>query len=259
MDLELSASEEPDHPPRNSTISLGFSSSPKLTPQYLAALACAGGGFAYGSALGWASPASCYWNRGSLLPIPHLNNYTTSESRLHRNESIDSMFLPDNNFDMSILQYSWVVTSFPLGAAAAVIPSGFMVRCLGPRISAFISLVPLVIGWLLVMLSRSFETLLIGRLFIGIGCGPSAIIVPVYTSEIAIPPHRGRIMGLFQTMVTMGILFMFAIGPFVNLPTLMLISSIVTLVFYGFYYFMPESPTFLVSPLRDSVMIRYPA
>lgn len=242
MEIELTTSEEPDHPPRNSTISLGFSSPPKLLPQYFAALACAGGGFAYGTALGWAAPASCSWNKGSLLK----DNYT-SESWFHRNRTMDAMFLPDNPFELSVFEFSLVVTAFPLGAACSAIPSGFLIRCMGPKVNAFIFLVPMVIGWLLIMLSRSFETLLIGRLLVGIGSGTTAITVPVYTSEIAIAHHRGRVMGLFQTMVTTGILFMFAIGPFVNLPTLIFISSIVTLVFYGFYYFMPESPTFLVS------------
>lgn len=252
MELESSACEEPDHQPRNSTISVGFLSAPKRAPQYLAALAASGGGFAYGTALGFASPASCLWNLGSL---PNDDNFSVN---LHRNHSLDWTLLPDNPFNLTILEYSWVVTAFPLGAAAAAIPSSFLIRCLGARINAFIFLVPLVLGWLMIILSQSFETILIGRILTGVGCGPSAIFVPIYTSEIAIPPHRGRVMGLYQTNVTLGIFFMFAVGPFVNLPTLVLISSIVTLIFYIFYYFMPETPAFLVSRHATSV-IRYAA
>lgn len=154
--------------------------------------------------------------------------------------------LSDNAFYLNPLEFSWVVTIFALGAALTAIPSGLMVHYLGRKITMYIFLLPMVIGWMLVMLASNFRTILIGRLFLGISCGTSSVIVPLYNAEISVAEIRGRTGALYQTMVNSGVLFMFAVGPFVNLPTLVFISSIVTLIFYACFYFAPESPTFLV-------------
>lgn len=121
-----------------------------------------------------------------------------------------------------------------------------MLQYLGRKIVMYIFLLPMLLGWMLLMFATTFQAVFIGRLFLGIGCGTSSVIVPIYNAEVSVPEIRGRTGAMYQFMVNTGILFMFVLGPFVNLPTLVFISAIVTLVFYAFYYFAPESPTFLV-------------
>ena len=212
---------------------------PKNTrAQYLASFACAGaGGFVHGTVLGWASPASTKW----YFDIPEGNG-----SFHHPLVSIKSLLAP-NPFQLDAVQFSWVVTIYALGAALTAIPSGLMVQHLGRKTTMFLFLVPLIIGWLLVMVAANFLTILLGRLFLGITCGTVSVIVPLYTAEVSDPEIRGRTGALYQTMTNFGVLFMFALGPFVNLPTLVFISALVTLLFYVLFYFAPESPAFLVS------------
>lgn len=155
-------------------------------------------------------------------------------------------FFAENQFYLNDNEFTWVVTVFALGAALTAIPAGLMLQYLGRKITMYIFLLPMVIGWMLVMLASNFLTILIGRLFLGISCGTSSVIAPIYSAEVSVPEIRGRTGSLYQTMVNTGILFMFALAPIVNLPTLVFISALVTLLFYAFYYFAPESPSFLV-------------
>lgn len=154
--------------------------------------------------------------------------------------------LSQNGMYLDTQEFSWVVTVFALGAALTAVPSGLMLQYLGRKITIFIFLLPLVVGWMLLMFAGNFLTILIGRLFLGFSCGTSSVIVPIYNAEISVPQIRGRTGALYQTMVNTGILFMMGVGPFVNLPILVFISALVTMIFYILFYFAPESPTFLV-------------
>eukprot|EP01127_Copromyxa_protea_P006128 TRINITY_DN15942_c0_g1_i1.p1 TRINITY_DN15942_c0_g1~~TRINITY_DN15942_c0_g1_i1.p1 ORF type:complete len:426 (+),score=91.23 TRINITY_DN15942_c0_g1_i1:187-1278(+) len=53
---------------------------------------------------------------------------------------------------------------------------------------------------------------LIFRVFLGGGIGITAVVCPMYVSEMAPPEKRGSLGVLFQLTVTLGILFSFAIG-----------------------------------------------
>lgn len=209
--------------------------------QYLASLSCAGGGFAFGTVLGWAAPASAKWYGTDYDYYDATRNSTASAPMVAH-----SSFFDQEPFHLTPNEFSWVVSIFAVGGALTAIPAGLMLQYLGRKITVFIFLLPLCVGWMLVMFASNFLTILIGRLLLGISCGTSSVIVPIYSAEISEPEIRGRTGALYQTMVNTGILFMFALGPFVNLPTLVFISALVTLVFYAFYYFAPESPTFLV-------------
>lgn len=222
-------------PTSSSPSSYSTTTPPSTRPQYLASLSCAGGGFAFGTVLGWAAPASTKWYATGIV-------YASNETRPNNPLS----FITNEPFYLTPEEFSWLVTIFAIGGALTAIPAGLLIQYLGRKITTFVFLLPLVIGWMLVMFASNFLAILIGRLLLGISCGTSSVIVPIYSAEISIPEIRGRTGALYQTMVNTGILFMFTLAPFVNLPTLVFISALVTLVFYAFFYFAPESPTFLV-------------
>lgn len=243
----------PPRPASGTSLSTLATTSSKTLPQYWAALTCSGGGFALGTVMGWAAPASGMWySRGLSYETSVARRTAEVELNCNSGGNETRSFSPHSIFthnphDLTENQFSWAVTVFAIGAALSAIPAGIMLKHLGRKITVFIFLIPLVIGWMVVMFSRDFLTLLVGRLLLGISAGTSTMVVPIYIGEIAVPEIRGRAGAIYQTMVNSGILFMFAVGPFVTLPTLIFISAVVTLCFYVFYYFAPESPTFLVS------------
>ena len=93
-----------------------------------------------------------------------------------------------------------------------------------------------------------------GRIILGLGVGMLSNVVPLYLSEVGPKQIRAIVVGSFQlTLATAGV-----VGAAINQGTKGIQSSasylipicfqlICPLVFFTFYYWIPESPKFLVS------------
>lgn len=77
--------------------------------------------------------------------------------------------------------------------------------------------------------------------------GGAFVIVPVYIGEIAQGEIRGTLGTMFQLLVTIGILFVYTVGAFVDVFTLTLICLVIPIIFAVVFVWMPESPTYLVN------------
>jgi MFS family permease len=176
----------------------------KLWPQYFAALAATGGALAAGTALGWTSPAE-----------PQMLNRTS--------EAFD--------FDISKTDASWVGSALNLGAMSMCIPIGYIINMIGRKGAMLALVLPFTIGWVLLVTAQHLSMLIIGRVFIGISCGGFCVAAPIYIGEIAQKEIRGILGSFFQLMITIGILFVYAVGIGVNLMWLSIICGIVPLVF----------------------------
>lgn len=71
-------------------------------------------------------------------------------------------------------------------------------------------------------------------------------IVPIYIGEIADKDIRGKLGTAFNILKLSGSLFVLSVGPFISYRALTLSCSVAPLIFAGSFYFMPESPYFLV-------------
>ncbi|XP_023937372.2 facilitated trehalose transporter Tret1 [Bicyclus anynana] len=100
------------------------------------------------------------------------------------------------------------------------------------------------IGYIMMVTTRNFALLLIGRYLLGIGIGAIAITNLVYIGEIASARIRGILLttlGIFQTI---GSIVLFATGPYVSYEWTCYIALIVTVVFIFCILFIPETPIF---------------
>lgn len=124
------------------------------------------------------------------------------------------------------------------------------------RKSTMLSLViPFSIGWSLVIFAHNFRMMLIGRFLIGLAGGAFCISAPQYTAEIAEKEIRGTLGSFFQLLVVSGLLFIYTVGAFVDVFLLSVIGGIIPLIFGAIFFFMPESPTYLVNDGRDQEAI----
>lgn len=89
--------------------------------------------------------------------------------------------------------------------------------------------------------------LLVGRLFVGFGAGTFCMIVPIYNGEIASKEIRGTVGSFFQQMVNLGILYAFALGMALTVFQLSILCGIILIVYGALFFFMPNTPTHLVS------------
>lgn len=64
----------------------------------------------------------------------------------------------------------------------------------------------------------------------------------MYIGEIAQAEIRGALGTILVITLNLGILFEYALGPFLSFPNLALISSTIPIILFGTFIFMPESP-----------------
>lgn len=111
---------------------------------------------------------------------------------------------------------------------------------------------PFTIGWALIIWAQNLAMLIVARVLIGIAGGAFCVAAPMYIGEIAQKEIRGTLGSYFQLMITIGILFVYAVGAGVGVFSLSLICGIIPLVFGAVFFFMPETPTYLVMREKNS-------
>ena len=108
-------------------------------------------------------------------------------------------------------------------------------------------MLPFTIGWLLLIFAPNIPSMIVGRAFLGVASGGICVAAPMYIGEIAQKDVRGMLGTFFQLMLTIGILFVFAVGSVVNVQWLSVICGIIPLISGVCMFFCPESPQHLVS------------
>lgn len=116
--------------------------------------------------------------------------------------------------------------------------------------------VPFVIGWILLATADNVAMLMAGRFIVGVAGGAFCVTAPTYTSEIAEDSIRGTLGSFFQLMLTVGILFSYAVGSYVSLLAFNLICMVIPIIFAVVFFFMPETPYFLISHNKHDEAVR---
>ncbi|XP_050436595.1 facilitated trehalose transporter Tret1-2 homolog isoform X1 [Adelges cooleyi] len=186
--------------------------------QYAAALSTTIGPFAVGTVLAWTSP---------VLPML---------------ESDDSP-----RFKITAEEGSWVGSLIAIGAIIGSIPAGKSADIFGRRPTIAALAVPFIISWLMILLATTVMELYIARLIAGAVIGGVTATVPMYIGEIAESSIRGELGSYIQVKVTLGILYVYCIGPFVSYEGLAILCGIIPVImFFLVLLIAPETPTFLL-------------
>ncbi|ROT83225.1 hypothetical protein C7M84_023587 [Penaeus vannamei] len=195
-------------------------SSPTKKVQYFTALSATMGALAMGTVLGYSSPA------GPLL----MSNATAGPVHLTK------------------AQNSFFSSSMNLGALAGGPIGGVCLNKLGRRGTMLTSVVPFVGGWLLIAFAQNFAMLMTGRIITGFCAGITSLVVPTYIGEFASPDIRGTLGSAFQLMVTIGVVYSYAIGAVVKTWQMLAgLCIIPALIYFLMVFFAKESPNFLLS------------
>lgn len=158
---------------------------------------------------------------------------------------------PENNplsAAMTIEQGSWLGAFLPLGAAFGPIAAGMFVDKLGRKKSLLVSIVPFIVAFLLAVFAKDINLLYLVRFLCGLAVGGVFTVLPMYIGEIAEDEVRGALGSFMQLFITFGILYSYAIGPYVSI-TLYNISCLIApcLFLVLFLIYIPESPYHLVA------------
>lgn len=150
----------------------------------------------------------------------------------------------------------WVVSSALIGSLFGSLGAGPLADRYGRRAMLALGAVFYIVGILIAAFTPNAAILIASRVVLGIAVGIATAMIPVYLSEISPAPRRGSFTGLFQVMITVGVLtaslvglaftpsegwrWMFGLG--VVPAVVMLIGSLR----------LPESPRWLVDHGREA-------
>jgi len=101
-------------------------------------------------------------------------------------------------------------------------------------------------------LADNWYVFLVFRLLGGLGVGVSSVTAPIYISEVSPADRRGRLVGLFQFNVVLGILisylsnYLLSQGGDASWRWMLGVQALPSLLFIVLIYFIPESPRWLI-------------
>lgn len=168
-------------------------------------------------------------------------------------------FLQDSNgWGISDSQLEWITTAVLIGAVLGAALSGKITDILGRKKVILATAVIFAVGAILTGAAPTLNTLVIGRMTVGVAIGIASFSVPLYISEISPTKNRGALVSLNQLMITIGILvsyisdyliaddsdpfswrWMFYVG---FIPAMILLIGMI---------FLPETPRWLIGKGRE--------
>ena len=107
--------------------------------------------------------------------------------------------------DLTVSQTSIIVAAVFGGSTISSLIAGFFADWVGRKKMVVVSGLLFVISVAIIVLSHGFAPLLIGRLLQGLSGGVIAVVVPLYLAECLSAGSRGKGSGIFQFMLTFGI------------------------------------------------------
>lgn len=165
------------------------------------------------------------------------------------------------DLDIGELGWSVVVSIFCLGGLIGSSVSGSACDYLGRKRLILLNNGIFILGALLLVLAQSTFQLIMGRMCMGMACGVSSVVVPLYLGEIAPAQLRGALGVAHQLFLCVGLVVAVLLGKPLNLSSpgwtlqgwrLLLAWTLVPVVLQLFFQgAMVESPRWLNSIGRE--------
>src|SRR5215467_6076456 len=114
-------------------------------------------------------------------------------------------------------QLSIVVAAVLLGSVFSTLFAGLLADWMGRKLLMTLSGVLFVLSIPIIALSHGYEPLVLGRLLQGVSAGFIGVVVPLYLAECLTASSRGKGTGLFQWLLTLGIVVAALVGIFFSI------------------------------------------
>ncbi len=109
-------------------------------------------------------------------------------------------------------QLSIVVAAVLLGSVISTLFAGTLADWVGRRLLMALSGITFVASIPIIALAHGYEPLVLGRLLQGISAGLIGVVVPLYLAECLSATSRGKGTGIFQWLLTLGIVAAAIVG-----------------------------------------------
>lgn len=136
----------------------------------------------------------------------------------------------------------------PLGAALGPIAAGIAADKIGRKKTLICSVAPFIAAFLMSANATRVITFFVARFLCGLGVGGVFTVLPMYIGEIAEDKVRGALGSFMQLFITIGLLFSYCIGPYVEISTFNYICIASPTIFLVYFTLkIPESPHYLLA------------
>jgi MFS transporter, SP family, solute carrier family 2 (myo-inositol transporter), member 13 len=114
-------------------------------------------------------------------------------------------------------QLSFIVAAVLLGSVISTLFAGLLADWLGRRLLMTLSGIMFVISIPVIALAHGYSPLVLGRLLQGVSAGLIGVVVPLYLAECLSASTRGKGTGIFQWLLTLGIVAAAVVGMFFSI------------------------------------------
>jgi MFS family permease len=111
-------------------------------------------------------------------------------------------------------QLSIVVAAVLLGSVISTLFAGALADWIGRKPLMMLSGLLFVVSIPVIALSQGYEALVLGRVLQGVSAGLIGVVVPLYLAECLAAANRGRGTGIFQWLLTLGIVAAAVVGMY---------------------------------------------
>lgn len=163
-------------------------------------------------------------------------------------------------FSLSDAALGWTVTTALVGTIVGALTAGTPADRLGRKKMLLVIGGLYVVGALGSAFAPNVLALQVFRFLGGLGVGMSSVVAPIYTAEVAPPAHRGRLVGLVQFNIVLGILVAYLSNYIIRSVMadgdphmwrwMLGIMAVPAVIFLGLLSTVPETPRWLAGAGR---------
>ncbi|CAH0731693.1 unnamed protein product, partial [Brenthis ino] len=164
---------------------------------------------------------------------------------------IPALRRPESHIQVTPSQESWIASIIGF----ALIVGNFIITPLmdtiGRKKSHLLTILPIFIGWYLLLLVNSVAGLIAARFLQGVAMGMLGPLGSIIIGEMTDPRNRGAFLTSVSLSLTMGVMTTHALGIYFSWQQNVLICSFITFTsLVLIIYYNPESPSWLIAKGR---------
>ncbi|KAL1517469.1 hypothetical protein ABEB36_001232 [Hypothenemus hampei] len=160
--------------------------------------------------------------------------------------SLPHLLRPDSHIPVTSEDGSWLASMPCIGAVSGSIMTAYLVDKIGRKNCMLMTAPGYLLAWLMVAFASTIWELYVARFIAGWGDGLVFTAFPMYLGEIASYEIRGLLGSSMQLTMIAGMLVINIIGSYLNIMSTALVCSVVPPVFFVMFWFMPDSPYYLI-------------
>nr|BAQ02377.1 sugar transporter [Nilaparvata lugens] len=165
--------------------------------------------------------------------------------------------------EVSTSSKSWIGSLIAVGAICGPLMANKLLDRVGRRWTLILDVMLLILSWVIVGLPGlrltfvdPLSLLYFGRFLSGVAVGIIFMSLPVYIAEISDVESRGPLGSLNELFIAFGFFFEYVFGSVTTYLQLAMASTAIPLLFLATFWWMPESPHFLVMRGRKAEALK---